>query len=128
MALSVVYKPIGPSVALSVTASAHAAVAVTAAPNETGGFAEFMNPSSTQTVFVSWGQLSATGAAQAPSPTPVFPVDGTPSVATGLVLPPLMTQPIVAPVPFSNGGFSVTAIGSAAGPTIIYVTPMSAQS
>ena len=131
MALSIVYKPVGQTAALSVTASAHTPVAVTAAPSEPGMlFAGLLNPAASVSVFVSFQPLSQTGTAAALSAanTPVFPIDGTPSAVTGVLLPPLMQQPLVVPVPAGNGGFAVTGIGSGAGPTIIYVTPMTAQS
>lgn len=129
MSISVVYKPVGPTVALSVTASAHTPVAVPASNSESGILAAFTNPG-TVSVFVEVLQLSSTGAAPGltTTNTPSFPVDGTStSVVPGVLLPPLMEAPIVMPAPFTNGGFAVTAIGAGAGPTIIYVTPVTPQ-
>ena len=124
MAESIVHRPAGPTYALSVTNTQHAAVAVTNFSNDVVPYAAFTNPGSVA-VCVAVYQLSQTGGAQ--QPTLVFPVDGTPTTITSFLLPPLMEVPIVLAVPTGNDGFSVTAIGAAAGPTIIYVTPVVAQ-
>ena len=125
MAVSIVYRVAGPTVALSVTASAHAAVAVLDSVNDVVVAAEFINRGATD-ICVALYPLSQTGAAQAV--TLVFPVDGTPTVPASFILPAGMTQPIVKAVPNNNNGFSVTAIGSGAGPSIMYVTPLSVMS
>jgi hypothetical protein len=125
MAISIAYRIAGPTYALSVTASAHAAVAITDTTNDLTVAAEFINRGATD-ICVAVSELSATGAAQAV--TLVFPVDGTPTVPASFILPAGMTQPIVKTVPSNNNGFSITAIGSGAGPSIMYVTPISLMS
>jgi len=129
MALSIAYKAIGPTTAISVANSLSTAVAVTANPAELFTHVGLLNTGST-VVSVSMYPLSQTGGAQAVSPTPTFPIAGTStSTAISYILPASMTQPLVVPAPSSsNNGISVQAFGSAAGPSIIYVTPMTAQS
>lgn len=116
---TIVTRPVGPTYALSVTASAHAAVAVLAIGNDTSNYAEFLNVGATD-VCVVLAPLPASGTPAVP--TLVFPVDGTPTVPNSFMLPHGMTAPRVVAVPGS--GFSVGAIGSAAGPSIIYITPV----
>ena len=125
MSLSVVYRPSGPTAALSVANTQHAAVAITDMTNDVASYASFINRGATD-ICVAVYPLSQTGTAQAP--TLVFPVDGTPTIPMSFILPASMVQPLVITVPNSNNGFSVTAIGSAAGPSIMYVTPVTAQS
>lgn len=119
-----VIKPAGPTYALSVTATQHAAVAITASTADADG-AAFINTGTT-VICVAVYPLSSTGAAQAPAL--VFPVDGTPTVPVSFILPAGMIEPKFVAVPMGNNGFSVTAIGSGAGPSIVYVNPISLQS
>jgi hypothetical protein len=104
----------GRTVALSVTAAAHASVAVVANDESQPGFAAFLNTGAT-TVAIT---LAPKGMAAA---VPAFPTDGSPTAT--IILPPGMTQPLTLPMP--GASFSVAAIGSAAGPSLVYITPMS---
>jgi hypothetical protein len=122
MAVSIAYRIAGPAFALSVANTAHAAVAITDSTNDLVTYVSAINRGATDVV-VSFYPLSAAGVAQAPTIT--FPVDGTPTTIAAHILPASMTQPIVLAVPNGNNGTSVTAIGSAAGPSIIYITPVS---
>jgi hypothetical protein len=117
MAISIVLRPIGPTTAVSVTASSTTSVTVSATSNDITVFAAFLN-TGTNPVAVQLAQGSLT------APAAVLPVAGTPS--TAFLLPASMTQPIVLSVPTPN--FSFTAIGTAAGPSLLYVTPVAAQS
>ena len=122
MATTIAVRPIGPTYAISVAATQTTAVAVTANQATQWNYAEFYNSGTTQ-VCVCVSQLPATGTAATPGVA--FPVAGTPTVPTTFMLPGSMTQPRVVAVPVGqNTGFSVTAIGSAAGPSIIYITPV----
>lgn len=128
---SIGYRVVGPTVALSVGVGQHAAVAVLPTQQaEQAQFALFLNSITAGgvQVCVVVAQLPATGTAA--TPALVFPVDGTPTVPASFVLPPGMTSPIAISVPQGqgpSGGFSVSAIGQAAGPSIIYITPVVAQ-
>ena len=115
MANTTCFRNVGPTVALSVSDTSHAAVTVAASSNDQVNFAAFLNVGVT-TVAVKVAQGTA-GAA-------VLPVDGT--NGTCIVLPPLMTAPVAYAVPPCP--FSVTAIGSAAGPSLVYITPVGDQS
>lgn len=122
MATTVAYKPAGPTYALSVANTQHAAVAVTCPCNDQALFAEFTNTGST-VVCITVAPLPATGTAATLSLG--FPVDGTPTVPTSFILPATTGKSTkIISVPTANSGFSVSAIGSAAGPSIIYVTPV----
>lgn len=113
MAFTPAYSVVGPTVALSVANTSHAAVTVSAATNnEQMNYAAFLNTGTT-VVQVIVSSVSA--------PAAVLATDGTP--ANGFVLPASMTAPMVVRVP--AGSFSTTMIGSAAGPSVVYVTPLS---
>lgn len=127
---SIGYRVAGPTVALSVVATQHAAVAVLPTlQSDQVNFALFLNSSAASVqVCVVVAQLPATGTAA--TPVLVFPVDGTPTVPASFLLPPGMTTPIMMAVPQGqgpSGGFSVSAIANAAGPSVIYITPVTAQ-
>lgn len=111
MATVIAFRNIGPTVVSSVTASSTAAVTIPAPQAEIMGFAAFINTGSVS-IAVNIAPIGTAAAA-------VLPVAGTPQ--TVIVLPPLMTQPTVYAVP---NGFSFTAIGTAAGPSLVYVTPI----
>ncbi len=115
MAASIVIRNIGATVALSVGASSTAAVAITLSSNDIGCFASFLNTGAAVVAV----NIAANGTAA----SAVLPVAGT--AQTCIVLPALMVQPVIYAVPQS---FSCTAIGSAAGPSIVYITPVGAQS
>ena len=121
MASTIAFAVAGPTAALSVANTQHAAVAVLSTGPDQTNYASFINTGAT-VVCVVMAQLPATGTAA--TPTLVFPVDGTATVPNSFILPASMTVPMVVRVPTGFGGFSVSAIGSAAGPSIIYVTPV----
>jgi large exoprotein involved in heme utilization and adhesion len=104
--------PLAKTVAISVTGSSSTAVTVGSNYAEIITKAAFLNTGAT-VVAVQVGQVGI-------CPAAVLPVAGTPSNAN-IVLPASMINPVVYSVPF--GPFDVTAIGSAAGPSIIYVIP-----
>lgn len=118
MAFTPVYRQAGPTLGLSVVATSHAAVAVgTFTGNDSASFVACLNTGAT-TVAI---RFSVAGTAA------TLPGDGT----TGdWVLAPAMQAPVLVPLPSgaSTGPCQVTAIGSAAGPGLVYVTPMVVQS
>ena len=118
MAITYSVRPVGPTYALSVAATQTAAIAVATPVGDMGNYAEFLNTGAT-TVCVVLAPFAATPA----TPTLVFPVAGTPTVPNSFMLPPLMTMP--RPVPVPSNGFCVSAIGSGAGPALVYITPVS---
>jgi hypothetical protein len=117
MSLTTVIRLVGRTTALSVTASAHTAVTVSAVGgNVLSNYAAFLNAGANAVAI----EISPVGITAV---TATVPVDGT----TGsYILPPLMTRPIVLAVPAND--FQVSAIGSAAGPALVYITPVSDQS
>jgi hypothetical protein len=119
MTNTVANKPVGPTYAISVANTQSTAIGVVPTQGDSSRFAEFYNSGSTQVCVV-----VAPYAGTAATPTLVFPVAGTPTVPNSFMLPANMTQPRVVAVPAN--GFSVSAIGSAAGPSIIYITPLAA--
>lgn len=117
MSTGVIINPCGPTYAISVAATQTAAIAVLPVQSQMVTVAEFLNPGATD-VCVVLAPYAATPA----TPVLVFPVAGTPTVPNSFMLPHGMDQPRVVPVP--SNGFCVSAIGSAAGPSIIYITPV----
>jgi hypothetical protein len=117
MSYTIAHKPVGPTYALSVANTQHAAVAVAPVQGDISRFAEFVNLGATDVCVV-----VAPYAATPATPTLVFPVDGTPTVPNSFMLPHGMVTPRVVAIPAN--GFSVSAIGSAAGPSIIYITQL----
>jgi hypothetical protein len=117
MSITTVVRVVGRTTALSVAASAHAAVTVSAVGgNVLSNYAAFLNAGANAVAI----EISPAGITAV---TATLPVDGT----TGsYILPPLMTQPTVLAVPANT--FQVSAIGSATGPALIYITPVSDQS
>lgn len=112
-------RTIGKIVALSVDASSHAAVTVGGDVREQCNTVALVNTGAT-VVALTFSNDTTHGA-----PATVLPADGTPNEAD-LVLPAAMTRPIIWNVPTCP--FSVTAIGSASGPSIIYITPVQVTS
>lgn len=102
--------------ALSVGATAHAAVTVSSVGNNQVNYAAFLNAGANSVAI----EISPIGIT---ATTATLPVDGTNG---SFVLPPLMTQPIVLATPANN--FQVSAIGSASGPALVYITPVGNQS
>lgn len=107
----------GRTTTLSVAATAHTAVTVSATGgNELSNYASFLNTGA-NTVAVEISPVGITAKAA------TIGSDG----STGsFVLPASMTKPIVLAVPANS--FQVSAIGSASGPALLYVTPLSDQS
>jgi len=101
---------------VSVTASAITPVTVTSVGNNQVNYAAFLNTGSTS-VAIEISPLGVTAT------TATLPVAGT---SGSFLLPPLMTQPMVLATPANN--FQVSAIGSAAGPALVYITPVGNQS
>jgi hypothetical protein len=108
----------GKTVALSVTASAHAAVQLTGFTNDQINFVSCINTGAVN-VAVKFSTISTDAA--------TLPVDGTPG---DFLLPALMTSPMILACPPINMQKScyVTAIGAAAGPSLVYFTPAVDQS
>ena len=128
MSISITYRVAGPTAALSVANTQHATVAVLSASDAISNGALFINRGATDVCVVTAplaGYPSAPVAASPTTPALVFPVDGTPTVPNSFILPAGMTQPMLMATPAS--GFAVSAIGSAAGPSIIYITPVALQ-
>lgn len=113
MATTFAFKAVGPTSVVSVTASSTTAITVSPSTVEGSGFAAFLNTGTT-VVAVNITNASIT------APAAVLPAAGTPSNV--IVLPASMNHPVIVSVP--AGGFSMTAIGSAAGPSLVYVTPV----
>jgi len=117
MSNTTVLRLAGRTTTLSVAATAHAAVTVSAVGGSVlSNYASFLNVGA-NTVAVEISPVGVTATAA------TIGADG----ATGsFILPASMTVPIVLAVPANS--FQVSAIGSAAGPSLVYVTPLSDQS
>ena len=117
MSLTTVVRLAGRTTTLSVAATAHAAVTVSAVGgNVLSNYAAFLNTGA-NTVAIEISPIGITAV------TASIGADG----ATGsYILPASMTQPTVLAVPANS--FQVSAIGSAAGPALVYITPVSDQS
>jgi hypothetical protein len=121
MAGSWVYRYVGPTYALSVSNSSHAAVTVTSGTNDQANFAAFLN-TGTNAVLIMVTQATVAGA-----PSAVLPTDGTGNSQIGsFVLGAAMDEPMLVAVP--TGSFSCTAIGTAAGPSSVYINYCDPQS
>lgn len=110
--ISQAMRPAGPTVALSVVATSHAAVDLNVTLPEGGNFVALINPGAVSVAV----KISQQGVAA------TLPVDGTPG---DFILPPLRELPLLIPCaigPSAPG--KITAIGATAGPTIIYATPV----
>jgi len=115
MANTSVVRTAGVTTAISVTATSTIAISIDDNTNDQVNYASFLNTGSIP-VAVKTGDVNM-GAA-------VFPVSG--STTGDFVLPASMTTPIVLAVPTTP--FYVRLIGSAAGPSIVYVTATADQS
>ena len=117
MSITTVLRIAGQTTALSVAGTAHAAVTVSSVGgNVLSNYASFLNVGANSVAI----EISPVGITAV---TATVPADGTPG---SYILPPLMTRPIVLAVPANT--FQVSAIGSASGPALIYITPVSDQS
>lgn len=115
MANTSVVRTAGVTTAISVADTSTSAVQIDDNTNDQVNYCSFLNTGATR-VAVSVGDANVAAA--------VLPVSGS---ATGnFVLPASMTTPIVLAVPTTP--FYVRMIGSAAGPSIVYVTPTADQS
>jgi hypothetical protein len=115
MANTSVVRTAGVTTAISVTASSTSAVLIDDNTNDQVNYASFLNTGSTQVAVIT-GDANVAAA--------VLPVSG--STTGNFVLPASMTTPIVLAVPTTP--FYVRMIGSASGPSIVYVTAIADQS
>ena len=115
MANTIVLRTAGVTTAVSVGATSTIAIPISANTNDQVNYCAFLNTGST-VVSVNIGDTNVAAA--------VLPVSG--STTGNYVLPASMTQPVVLAVPATT--FYVRMIGSAAGPSIVYVTPVGDQS
>jgi hypothetical protein len=102
--------------ALSVVGTVHAPVTITSVGNNQVNYAAFLNTGANSVAI----EISPTGVTATAA---TVPSDG---VVGSFLLPPLMTQPMVLATPANN--FQVSAIGSASGPALLYITPVGNQS
>lgn len=108
-------RPAGATIGLSVTASSHAAVTLQAGePSANGLF--LVNPSTTVVVYVNVA-TSTNGGAAPSAAAATIPGDGTAGSIPILPYQKIILAGLQYPV-------SITAIGSAAGPTLITATPV----
>jgi hypothetical protein len=105
------FRIVGPTVAVSAGSSATSEALVNNNPNIQCNYVSLINTGSTS-VAVKFGPTGV-GA-------PVLPVSG--STTGDFVLPPLMTDAILFGIPTTPT--YVRMIGSASGPSIVYVTPV----
>jgi hypothetical protein len=115
MSNTTVLRIAGVTTAISVGATSTIAIPITTNTNDQVNYCAFLNTGATY-VSLSIGDTNV-GAA-------VLPVSG--STTGNFVLPASMTVPIVLAVPATT--FYVRMIGSASGPSIVYVTPVGDQS
>lgn len=112
MASPLAIRNIGPTSAISVGAASSAAITIgPATSNDILSQCSFLNTGATV--------VALTMAANGVAPASVLPAAGVPQ--TVIMLPANMILPAVYATPQS---FSVTAIGSAAGPSNVYITPV----
>ena len=109
--MSTPFRAVGQTVAVSVTASATSEALVNNTPNIQCNFVSLINTGATS-VAVKFGPTGV-GA-------PVLPVSG--STTGDFVLPPNMNDAIMFGIPTTPT--YVRMIGSGAGPSIVYVTPI----
>lgn len=105
-------RPVDQSTLLSVANTSHAAVTIGKNTKEACTKVAMLNTGAT-VLAVRFGAVGATGAA-------ALPTDGAWSDSQ-IILPALMTKPVVYTTP--SMPCDVTAIGSAAGPSSLWITP-----
>ena len=112
--------PSGPTYAISVGSGQTTAIAVAPTQGNSSNVCEFYNSGATEVcvVLAPWASSAAT-------PALVFPAAGTPTIPQSFMLPHAMQTPRRVTVPAN--GFCVSAIGSATGPSIIYITPLASN-
>lgn len=106
-------RTLGKTHAFSVSNSSHTSVQIGADVNEQCNTVALVNSGATT--------VSLTFSAETTAPATVLPADGSPTLVT-VTLPAAMSVPWIWNVP--RMPCSVTAIGSAAGPSIVYITPV----
>ena len=116
MSNTTVFRLQAKTTALSVVGTVHAAVTVSSAGNNQVNYAAFLNTGA-NSVAIEISPVGVTATAA------TLPSDG---VLGSFILPPLMTQPMVLATPAND--FQVSAIGSASGPALLYITPVGNQS
>jgi hypothetical protein len=116
MSITTVLRLQAKTTVVSVTASAITPVTVTSVGNNQVNYAAFLNTGANSVAI----EISPTGVTATAA---TLPAAGTPG---SFLLPPLMTQPMVLATPANN--FQVSAIGSASGPALVYITPVGNQS
>ena len=109
--MSTPFRIVGPTVAVSVAASATSEALVNNNPNIQCNYVSLINTGATS-VAVKFGPAGLDA--------PVLPVSG--STTGDFVLPPSMNDAILFGIPTTPT--YVRMIGSAAGPSIVYVTPI----
>ena len=115
MAITTVFRPIGPTTAITTSTTSSTAVTISASGNNQMDFCAFLNTGSTPISINIVPVVDGVGSAGAA----VFP-NSTPN--TNIVLGINMQQPMVVAVPQV---FSLTALGTASG--TLYVTPVDNQ-
>jgi len=111
MATTSTIRKIGVTTAVSVGASATSEALIVSSTNDQNNFVSLINTGATS-VAVKFGPTGLSA--------PVLPVSG--STTGDFVLPPNMNNAIIFEVPTTP--CYVRMIGSAAGPSIVYVTPV----
>lgn len=114
MPTSIVYKVSGPTQAMSVVNTSTANVTVTTLNNEPSNYLGLLNVGGAP-VIVTMGSVGSN------PPTPIFPTT-TSGPVIGIVIPPLMEQPMLVAMP--NNGCVVGAISNSSTATTLLVTPM----
>lgn len=114
MASTSIMRIVGPTTCLSVVGTAHTAIQIVTDTTDVINFVSCLNTGAVS-VAIRFSQNSAVLAS--------LPIDGTPG---DFVLPALMESPIALSVPSPN--IYISAIGSGAGPSLVYFTPIGDQS
>ena len=117
MATTLCYKLAGPTVGMSVTASSHAAVVLTEFDNANANAVIVCNTSSTVPVYINIVSGNDSNGNPLVAPAATIPGDGTAGSF------PILTYQST-PINCGYGPLSVTAIGGAAGPTLVTFTPI----
>lgn len=115
MALTTVFRPIGPTTAITTSTTSSTAVTISSTGNNQMDFCAFLNTGSTPIAITIQAVVDGVGSAGAT----VFPSGSTNNT---VILGIAMQQPMVIAVPEV---FSLTAIGTASG--VLYVTPVDNQ-
>ena len=116
MATTPVFRPIGPTTAITVSGSSSTAVTISASGNNQMDFCAFLNTAATPVAITIYPVVNGSGTAGASA----FPSAGT--SGNVVVLGVAMQQPMVVSVPQT---FSLTTIGTSG---TLYVTPVGDQS